>query len=954
MSDTVGTIRGQMVLDVKQALANFTAVRLANLQTVTALRTGGGALALVGAGMTAVGAGMLSALGSAAMAAAEFERKLDFFGAVSDSTVEDMEAVRAEALRLGQDTIYSADQIADSFVELGKAGVSARDIIGGVGEGVAALGAAADIPLDTAANIMLSAVQTFQLSADQAVHVADLLAGAANSSIVEVEDLGVSLKYAGGTAQALGIPLEDLITALGLLGKYGIKGSTAGTSLRQTLLSLGGSTKKAKAELMDLGIITEDGKNKFYNADGTAKSLAEVFQILQDATAGMSAEQKVAAFRTIFATRAMSTALALTKEGADGFDTMAESIGKIKAAEVASKRLDNLSGDIEILRGNIDTLVIQAGSQLQGFLRGVVQWVTKLVQAFSDLSPGTQRVLIILTALAGVFAVIMGVLTALGGSILILVSTWQILAPAITIAITAIRAVTGAIWLMNVALFANPITWIVLAVVALIAIIVVLWIKCEAFRNFIKGYWKIFKTVWAAIIGYFKWGWQKIGEFLSATWNTVKTVWNTIITFFKSIPQLLVQAFLNFTLPGLLIQHWETIKTTAIAAWEALLAFIQSIPGRIGEFFAALPGLLGYWIGFALGFVLGLIIEGVQLWYNTFVTVITNVVTFFMGLPGQIRDIFVMVKDWAVEKIVQFATWWWETTVSMVTNVINFFKNLPTNIRDIFIQVRDWAWAKFVEFSVWVVTKAQEIVTNVVNFFKDLPENLRDIFVTVKTWVVEKFNQVKDKAVEIAENIYNDVIEWVQKIPDKVKEIFLSTIQNIKDLAGKAGEAVKDFGSGLWEGFKDGIGMHSPSHFERAMWQITGTIDDETQHLKSQVSTIQNMGNNLATLGGDLGDGFDDTLSASVNSMQQQLSAAMEYSKQLQAISDSTAANLQANAPSFSASDKVVVNGGNTIELAVEWNAADSNEVSTRQQAKDMLGRVSTILGGDLEDQNGN
>lgn len=958
MSDTVGTIRGQMVLDVKQALSAFTQVRLANLQTVTALRTGGGALVAAGAGMTALGVGMVGALLSAAGAAAEFERKLDFFGAVSDSSVADMEAIRVKALQLGQDTIFSADQIADSFVELGKAGVNAKDIIDGVGEGVAALGAAADIPLDTAANIMLSAVQTFQLSADQAVHVADLLAGAANSSIVEVEDLGVSLKYAGGTAQALGMPLEDVITALGLLGKYGIKGSTAGTSLRQTLLSLGGTTKKAKAELKDLGIITEDGSNKFYNADGTAKSLAEIFQILQDATAGMSAEQKVATYRTIFQTRAMSTALSLTKEGAAGFDAMAASINKIKAADVASKRLDNLSGDIEILRGNIDTLVIQEGSQLQGFLRGIVQWVTKVIQAFSNLDPTMQKVIIITTAVTGVLLILLGVVTTMAGSLLILVSTYKILAPAIQLAAKATKAWAVAQWAANSAMLANPVTWIVLAIVALIAAIVILiWKWDEIMAILAKGRAALgrwFRGVGEAIMAWFR----TLPAWFAKVWNKVlmvtNQVWTNVLNFIKSIPGRLVQLFLNFTLIGLLIKHWNEIKTYAINTWNNILAFIGSIPGRIGDFFSALPGLIGYWIGFALGTVVRLTLEALTWWGNVVNTAITAVVTFFSELPGKVIAFFVSLYNLIVTNVTAFAIWWVEKVKSTIASVIKFFQELPGKIRDFFVLAKAWVIEKFTEFSVWVVQKAQDIVKNVVEFFKHLPENLRDIFITVNTWVGEKFNLVKDKALEIAKAIYTGIRDWVTKIPEKVKEIFLQAIQNVKDLVGKATDAVKDFGSGLWEGFKDGLGIHSPSYIERAMWQITGVLDDETQNMKSQVRTIQGMGNQISEAGDNMGSGFDATLSANLASMQSQLDAAMDYSRQLQRISDSTAEAVNANAGNLNMSDKVIVQGGNIINLDVEWNAAENDSVSTVQQVKDLLGRSSVILADDLEDPNGN
>lgn len=446
MSESLGTIRGQMILDVKQALASYTAVRQQHVSTVTALATGGGAIATSGAVIAGAGLAMGAGLIHAANAAAEFERKLDYFTAVGGpDAAKNYDAVRDKALQLGQDTIYSAGQIADSFVELAKSGVGAKDIIAGIGEGVAALGAAADIPLDTAANIITAAVATFHLGAGQAVSVADQLAGAANASIVDVQDLGVSLKYAGGVASALKIPFKDVNTALAILGTNGIKGSTAGTSLRQVLLGLNGSTKKAKTELKNLGIITADGTNKFYNANGSAKSLADVFQILQNATKGYSDKQKLATFQTIFATRALPSLIALTGAGAKGFQQMYGEISKTTALNVSTERLDNLSGDIEILRGNIETLQVVAGMKMQTFARGLVQGITAIVGAITNMPAGMMQAIIVVIGLASAISIAVGAAGIFAGSVLNILNLAIRAGPALTALRGAVVAVTVAV-----------------------------------------------------------------------------------------------------------------------------------------------------------------------------------------------------------------------------------------------------------------------------------------------------------------------------------------------------------------------------------------------------------------------------------------------------------------------------------------------------------------------------
>lgn len=536
MSESLGTIRGQMILDVKQALASYTAVRQQHVSTVTALSTGGAAIATAGAMVAGAGIAMGAGLLTAVNAAAEFERKLDYFIAVGGPGAADKyDEVSAKALQLGADTIYSADQIADSFVELAKSGVSAEDIINGIGEGVAALGAAADIPLDTAANIITSAVATFQLGAENAVMVADKLAGAANASIIDVQDLGVSLKYVGGVAASLGVPFEDVNTALAILGENGIKGSTAGTSLRQVLLGLNGSTAKAKNALEELGIITEDGTNKFYNMDGSAKSLAEVFQILQDATAGMTDQQKTATMQQIFATRALPSLIALTREGAAGFAEMAAEIGKTTAFDVASQRLDNLSGDLEILRGNFDTLMITAGGPFQNMARGIVQGITSMLQAFMDLPQGTQTAILSIMGVVSALLILVGFAGILSGAILNIIGLAIRMGPAFTAVGGALKGVSTAIFGLFALLRTNPFALIVTAIAAVVAGLVFFFTKTETGQAIWAKFMEALQSALAVVMPWLEKMIDTVGGALTEAFNALMPVLASVVEFLGGV-----------------------------------------------------------------------------------------------------------------------------------------------------------------------------------------------------------------------------------------------------------------------------------------------------------------------------------------------------------------------------------------------------------------------------------
>lgn len=883
MAGSLGTIRGQMVLDVKQALAAYTAARAAHLSTMTALSTGSAALIGVGAATAGVGLAIGAGLMVAVNAAAEFERKLDYFGAVSASTQSEMDAIREKALQLGQDTIFSAGEIADSFVELGKAGVSAKDIIGGVGEGVAALGAAADIPLDTAATIIMSAVQTFGLSADHAVGVADKLAGAANASIVEIQDLGVSLKYAGGVAASLGIPFEDVNTALGLLGQYGLRGSTAGTSLRQILVSLGGATKKATNELRELGIITEDGSNKFFNADGSAKSLAEIFQILQEATAGMGDEQRLASLKTIFQNRALASAIALTKEGSAGFDEMAAAINKTTAAEVAGKRLDNLSGDIEILRGNIETLAIKNGSVLQDFFRGLVQGITSAVQWFANLDEGTQAFIVKALAISSVVLVALGAFGMFAGALLNVINLLLRLGPVFTLLGKGLAILKTGFIALGRAMLMNPIGLIITAIGLLVAAFIYLWNNNEGFRKFWINLWNGIKNIVSNVVDWFK----GLPAWFSSVWNSIKsgvtTVWNNILAFFKGIPQAIMNFFLNFTLPGLLIQHWDTIWATIQTVWNNIINFFRNLPTTLANFFSELPGKIGYWIGYMAGTVIRTLLEWGVNAVNTVRQWITNVVTFISQLPDRVKALFLQMVVKSIQvwndlkaKVTQIA-------VNIVSAIINFFQQLPgrvaTFFSNVYNNVRNWMTNAYNTAR----TQASNILNGVVNFIRQLPGKVAEFFTGVWNNIKSKGAEAVASALKMGQDIFNKVRDAINGLPGLVTGIFNNVVTAIKNKITDGFNAVKDFGAGLWEGFKDGLGIHSPSYIERAMWAITDTVGDETVKLSKQVPKIQKLGNELDNIAKDTGYGMSQYMADAATQLADSVAKAQSMSRKMAA-----------------------------------------------------------------------
>lgn len=320
-------------------------------------------------------------------AASTFESKMSAIKAVSGATAGEMEQLSGLALQLGKDTSFSASEAADGINELIKAGVSVADVMGGGAKGALDLAAAGGISVAEAAEIASNAMNVFKDQGVTAAQAANTIAGAANASAIDVTDFKMSLAASGAVAATVGIGFEDLSTAIAVMGQAGIKGSDAGTSLKTMMLNLSPSTKQATAEMKALGIITADGSNQFFDASGKAKSFSEIAGVLQTATKDLTQEQKLNALQTIFGTDAIRAAAVMAKAGAEGFDEMAESIGKVTAADVAKERLNNLKGSIEQLTGSLETAGISVGLKFTPYLKTAADAATQFV---NDATPALE------------------------------------------------------------------------------------------------------------------------------------------------------------------------------------------------------------------------------------------------------------------------------------------------------------------------------------------------------------------------------------------------------------------------------------------------------------------------------------------------------------------------------------------------------------------------------------
>lgn len=263
----------------------------------------------VGRTLLTVGAAITAVVGLAIAGSAQFDQAMSQTSAAIMATREEQEALSESALRAGQDTAYSATEAAAAQEELAKAGLSVTEVIGGGLNGALALAAAGQLEVARSAEIMATTLKQYNLEADQAGHVSDLLAAGAGKAQGSVEDLGLALSYAGPVAAGLKLSIEETTGVLALFASRGILADRAGTGLRGMLMSLTSPSQIAARTMKEYGI-------EVFNADGSMKSMAEVAEELQSAMGHLTEAERSQALGRIFGNEQITTARILYEGGA--------------------------------------------------------------------------------------------------------------------------------------------------------------------------------------------------------------------------------------------------------------------------------------------------------------------------------------------------------------------------------------------------------------------------------------------------------------------------------------------------------------------------------------------------------------------------------------------------------------------------------------------------------------
>lgn len=489
----------------------------------------------------------IGAAGTAAVkTAADFDSSISQVAATMGYTVDELNDETSDAAKtmkqlsdfaqeMGASTAFSASEAADALNYMALAGYDAETSMKML-PNVLNLAAAGGMDLASASDMVTDSQSALGLSLEQTEKLIDQMAKASSKTNTSVSQLGEAILSVGGTAKNLAYGTEELTGVLGVLADNGIKGAEAGTHLRNIMLSLNPTTDAAIAAFDKLGI-------NAYTAEGELRGLDVIFGEINESMKDMSDQEKTELLSKMFNKTDLSSVNALLATTSERWTEVYQALDFAEGAaqNMADTQLNNLNGQITLLKSAVEGLMITIGEIVMPYITQLVGYVQALVDKFNGLDEEHQKMIVAIAAIVaalGPALIIVGKVVSFIGTIVISIGTVITVITAVGsfLVSTLIPAIAGIV----VAL--GPVILIIAAVAAAVVGVIAIIRNWGAISEWLSEKWTEAKEKLSEI-------WDSMKEHASNAFNAAKETITSIFTsLFESAPgwaQNLIMGYIN-------------------------------------------------------------------------------------------------------------------------------------------------------------------------------------------------------------------------------------------------------------------------------------------------------------------------------------------------------------------------------------------------------------------------
>ena len=738
----------------------------------------------IGTGMTVAGAA-ISAMGVTSLKSfGQFETSLNKAAVVAGGTAKDIGQLDDLANKMGADLPLSAQDCADAMIEMARNGASIGDIKKQF-PAIAQAATAAGADIKVTAGVVQESMNIWGKSLDSPQQAAAILVQTANASNASIEDMQQALATIGGPAGQAGMSMQVTSEAIGLLTNKGFSAAQASMDLGHAITQMMAPSATAKKAMNDLGI-------SFTDAQGNMKKFPDILRDLNQALDKLNPAEKAQKLKAMFGASGAQAILPLldsvknktndTKVSWDAYAKAQEkAAGSTKKStqslkDQANEMQKNVGSSIEQLGGNWESLRNKSMKSFQGVNGSLIQNANKIMQwattsnsgiaqftrGFIGLSPSigtaTTSVGLFLRNAKTIAGTLSGGITGISNFIKVGVGIVQVASGAKT-ATAAFGALAEssklasiAQWAFNSAILANPITWIVVGIAAVVAGLALFFTKTKTGQQMWSNFVSWLKNAWQSLVQVAQTVWSAIVQAFNTSVNAVKGAWNGISSFFSSLWQGIVQV--TKSIWSGLTQFFSQIANTVKNVWNVLASFFS-----------------GLWTG---------IISVAKVTWQGLVVVFKAIVTVVKAIWTPIRAFFSLL--WQGVLLVTKTVW-----NVIRTYISTVFKNIQTVIRagmNIIKTIFTAGW----NILTTIVSTVWKIITTVISTaINAVAGIIRAITAVIRGDWSGAWNAIKG----VAQTVWNGIKSVVQIGINAVQSI-VRTVMN----------AVKNVFSSIWNGIK--------------------------------------------------------------------------------------------------------------------------------------------------------
>ena len=743
------------IIETEQNLRSLEAQANQSATALQKIGATGEKLKTVGDNISSAGEKMLPAtaavtgLGTAAVTtAANFESSMsqvqatmgitkDSMSTVNGESVNTMNALSNLAKEMGSKTAFSASECAEALNYLALAGYNTQEMTDTLPT-VLNLAAAGGLDLASASDMVTDAMSALGLGVSDAETMVDQMSKTASTTNTSVAQLGEGILTIGATAKSVKGGTAELNTALGILANNGIKGAEGGTHLRNIILSLQNPTDKAADAMKTLGV-------DVYDSQGNMRSMNDILGDLNKSMDGMTSEEKANIISTIFNKTDLSSVNALLANTGDTWDSLQQSITDSGGAaqQMADTQLDNLQGQLTILKSALEGLAISFGELLMPAIKSIVTAVQGFVDKLNSMDEGTKKVIVTIALIVAAIGPVLIVI----GKVISAVGTIMTIVPKIA---GVINTVKTAFMALNTTMLANPIFLIIAAIAALVAAFIYLWNNCDGFRQFWIDLWENVKqvaiTVWNAIKAFFSQVWEAIKTIFSTVFEVIKTLVTTYFNLYKTIIETVI----------------NVIKTVITTVWNAIKGVFTTV-------FNVIKTLVTTYFNIyktIIQTVLTVIKTVITTVWNTIKTVVTTVM-------NAIKTVFTTIWN-AIKTIIGAVV---SGIKALITGDFQGVKNAITTIMNTIKSTISTIWNTIKSTISTVLGAIKSAVTSV---FSGIVNAIKSAMSNVLNAVKNGFSNVKNHITGLA----SQAVTWG-------KDLVMGIVNGIKSCISAVGDAVK-------------------------------------------------------------------------------------------------------------------------------------------------------------------